>query len=155
MLRRSSAAASLWLAWSLLAPAPAAHAADARLLAGDAGAIRFVVDVPAFELVDEGAAGGPVRPRIDGYDPMGSVGDPFLLQRVVTVAVPPAGTVRLSASGATPEVREGVRLSRPRSRRPRRPLRRRRGCSRCPGCATSASPGWRLRRCPTTRPAAV
>ena len=52
-----------------------------------------------------------VRLSLPGYEDHGVPGEPLLPERVLMVAVPPSGTVRVHALGLDPEVREGVVLA--------------------------------------------
>ncbi len=101
---------------SAIAASPALAAAsgpgNVRALPSSPGAIRFVVDVPepVLEPAREGAR--TMRLTVDGYEGVAPQGHPLLPERVVTVAVPPAGEVTVSASATAPEVLDDVRLTR-------------------------------------------
>jgi hypothetical protein len=84
---------------------------DLTLLQVGAGAVRFAVEVPPLQLVPLAGASRAQEPRLSGYDLDGVPGGPALPLRVVTVAVPPTGTVEVSAQGAVAEWRDGVRLA--------------------------------------------
>jgi hypothetical protein len=104
-----------WLAALLLASrAPVAHgaAADGVTLApATPGGVRFTVTVPVPKLV-------PVDPEraidaleLEGYTANGMPGTPVLPARIVTVAVPPVGDVRLTAAASEAVAHDGVNLA--------------------------------------------
>ncbi|MCC6651038.1 MAG: hypothetical protein IT348_07815 [Candidatus Eisenbacteria bacterium] len=105
MLRSIARFAGLALAAALLVSAvPRAHAAgvpsaaaDIRLAPASPGAVRFTVPVPepAFTTLD--ARENIVRLDLAGYQLRGEYGGPALPVRIVTVAVPPLGDVRVNA----------------------------------------------------------
>lgn len=113
MLRAAVAA----LALAGVAAAPAAAAGPAHpgvtLAAAGAGAIRLAVEVPAPAFLAlpgaDGAAAG-VRLELEGYECAASPDDPGLPARIVLLAVPPRGPVRVSATAGAPEVHDGVTL---------------------------------------------
>jgi hypothetical protein len=110
---------SLLFALSLLAGAGAPGSAAARLQgvkltdSGDA-TIRFEVSVstPRFVAVPA-AVGTEAATRLVFEDYEGAVGsgDPALPGRIIVVAVPPLGEVRVSAIGADAEVRDAFLLA--------------------------------------------
>jgi hypothetical protein len=80
-----------------------------RLTAAGAGAIRFELSVPAPHFAPLAALPGQpeaTRFDLDGYEGTADAGRPALPSRVVVLAVPPLGEVRVSASGADPETRD-------------------------------------------------
>ena len=82
---------------------------DVKLTAGGDGAIRFElsVPVPRFELVPATAGRQAATQLVlEGYENIADAGLPSLPARIVVVAVPPLGAVRVSASGADPETRD-------------------------------------------------
>ena len=111
-----AAAAAVLLALAVGVSARAAAPAPARLLAAGPGSIRFEVNVPEprFEpLAGVPAAEGERMSRfvLDGYDLEAPAGEPALPARVVLVAVPPLGEVRLSASATDLATTDGVLLA--------------------------------------------
>ncbi len=81
--------------------------------AGDA-TIRFELAVPAprFEAVPSAdGTGAATRLVLDGHESGVGAGDRALPGRIVVVAVPPLGDVRVSAVGGEPEVHEAFRLA--------------------------------------------
>src|SRR5262249_38608884 len=73
-----------------------------RLLPSGGSTIHFVVEVPEPELIPvagDGEPGGAAMVGLDGYEPAAKRGEPALPQRIVVVAVPPVGEVRLRAQG--------------------------------------------------------
>jgi hypothetical protein len=111
-----------------------------KLTAGDDATIRFEVSVPSPQLVDvPSASGAPAATRllIEEHDNGVGSGNPSLPGRIVVLAVPPLGEIRVSAVGADPEVREAFLLAplpgaMPEGRASARPAR-----------ATDAARGWR------------
>ncbi|HKQ58147.1 MAG TPA: C25 family cysteine peptidase, partial [Candidatus Eisenbacteria bacterium] len=83
-----------------------------RLTATGPASLRFTVEVAAPRLspVREGAT--IQRLEIDGFEGVAAPGHAVLPERVVTVAVPPTGEVRVSSSALEPETRDAVALSR-------------------------------------------
>ena len=90
----------------------AAQSRDVRLTAGDDATIRFEVSVPTprFVTVAVGAEAA-TRLVLDGHESAVGSGDPVLPGRIVVLAVPPLGEVRVSAIGADPEVRDTFLLA--------------------------------------------
>lgn len=82
-----------------------------RLAPATPGGIRFTVTVPEIRRVPVAGGAGAVRLEIDGYDPAGVAGDPALPERIVLVAVPALGDVRLNAAGSDAAVLEMVELA--------------------------------------------
>ncbi|MGH7742190.1 MAG: hypothetical protein ACRENS_09225, partial [Candidatus Eiseniibacteriota bacterium] len=94
-------------------PADSARtAAPVRLLPSGAGTIHFALDVPAPALSAESSGEGPggaLHVTLPGYDD--SPGDGVVLpERIVVVAVPPAGDVSVRSLGAGVSMRDGVTL---------------------------------------------
>ncbi len=85
--------------------------AGVRLAPATPGAVRFTVAVPEprFVRVDHDLDHDDLM--IDGFTTVGTPGQPALPTRVVMVAVPPVGEVRLTAVASDVRVREGVTLA--------------------------------------------
>ena len=94
-----------------LPPSAAAAPHDLSLLASGPGSTRFTVAVPDARIEAVPLAGGASEIRIEGYGNQAAPGHPALPVRVLQVAVPPAGDVRLSARAGPGETREGVLLA--------------------------------------------
>ncbi|MBI5709796.1 MAG: hypothetical protein HZC42_05730 [Candidatus Eisenbacteria bacterium] len=114
--RGAAAAVLLCLAAGLGARAAFPAPAATRLLAAGPGSIRFEVNVPEprFEpLTGVPAAAGERMSRLvlEGYDAEAAAGEPALPVRVVLVAVPPLGEVRLAAAATDPATTDGVLLA--------------------------------------------
>ena len=89
-----------------------------RLVASGPSLVHFSVEIPApalRPLVNEASADspaeGPVGLSLEGYDEQFVPGGFALPVRVVTVAVPPAGAVRLLADPIEARVLDGVQLA--------------------------------------------
>lgn len=82
-----------------------------RTLPSSSGSIRLVVDVPAPRFEPVGGGSPSVRLTVDGYASVSAPGYTALPERVVTVAVPATGEVRVGARGSEREVRDGLRLT--------------------------------------------
>ncbi|MEY4375377.1 MAG: Propeptide, partial [Candidatus Eisenbacteria bacterium] len=82
-----------------------------RLAPATPGAVRFTVLVPepSFVRTDHDLRHDDLR--IDGFTSVGTPGRPALPTRVVLVAVPPLGEVRLTAVASDVRVREDVTLA--------------------------------------------
>ena len=98
----------------LLARPAAAEPEDVRLLPSGPQVVHFIVEVPPPRL--ETVAGVPGTPEavdltLQGYGDGGNPGERALPQRVVHVAVPPSGEVRVRAVGSGAEVQEGIDLA--------------------------------------------
>ena len=110
---RGLAGASLALCASLLLAATAASAAPSRvtLLPSGPASIRFVVEVPEPEL--RSATDHPEwqNVRLEGYTHGTRAGEPDLPSRIVMVAVPPTGVVRVSGFTRGAAVHERVDLA--------------------------------------------
>jgi hypothetical protein len=76
-----------------------------------AASIRFDVAVPAAAFEAPAGAVGMTRLSLPGYEDTGTPGEPALPSRVLMVAVPPEGSVRVSAAGFDAETFEGVSLA--------------------------------------------
>ncbi len=91
-----------------------AESQGVRLVATDDAMIRFEVSVPVPQFVTVPAAGGTetaTRLVLEGHEnAVGSV-DPGLPGRIVVLAVPPLGEIRVSAVGAEAEVRDAFLLA--------------------------------------------
>lgn len=99
-------------AFAILIPATVqAAVTDVRLAPVTAGAIRLTVSVPAplISLIDTGDKSS--RLDLAGYS-VGAVraGSPAMPSRIITVAVPPLGEVRVNAVASELEVTHGVNL---------------------------------------------
>nr|MBP8137258.1 hypothetical protein [Candidatus Eisenbacteria bacterium] len=110
MLRSSARFAASALAvvlFTLLAPQafaaavdvvpPASAAADVRLAPATPGSVRFTVPVPDPQFVTLDERERLVRLDLAGYSLRGDMGGPALPVRILTVAVPPLGDVRVNA----------------------------------------------------------
>jgi hypothetical protein len=84
-----------------------------RLLPSGAGSARFTVVVPEARIGPVPGAEGSSEILIAGYGNAAPPGSPALPVRMLQVAVPPAGEVRLSASAVAGETRDGVLLAPP------------------------------------------
>ena len=84
-----------------------------RLLPSGAGSARFTVVVPEARIEAVPGAEGASEVLIRGYGSAAPPGSPVLPVRMLQVAVPPAGEVRLSASAVAGETRDGVVLAPP------------------------------------------
>src|SRR5439155_20689205 len=73
--------------------------------------IAFDVDVPALSLTPVEGEDGVVRVVLDGYTLTGTPGSPAIPGRVLTVAIPPDGTVGVRVTGSDPVVRDEVTLA--------------------------------------------
>jgi hypothetical protein len=82
-----------------------------RLLGAGAAGVRFEVEVPAAVLSPLNGPDGFTALAIDGYQTLALPGEPALPRRVVFVAVPPTGDVRVRSSGLDPAPHNGVRLA--------------------------------------------
>ncbi len=112
----SAASATADVVGELGAPAADAAASRAdlalRLSPASPGAVRFTVTVPDARFVEEpGATDGAVRVDLAGFDAFGDPGAPPLQRRVVTIAIPPLGPVRVSAVASDLVTREGTLLA--------------------------------------------
>lgn len=91
--------------------ATTAPLAGVRLAPATPGAVRFTVAVPAPSFVRTDHDLGYDDLILDGFTTVGTPGRPALPTRVVMVAVPPLGEVRLTAVASDVVAREGVTLS--------------------------------------------
>ena len=82
-----------------------------RLAPATPGAVRFTVTVPAPNLLRADPERGIDALDLPGYSANGEPGTPVLPVRVLTVAVPPVGEVRLTAAASEAAVHEGVDLA--------------------------------------------
>jgi Peptidase family C25/Propeptide_C25 len=91
--------------------APPGPLANVELLGSSAASIRFRVTVPApvFETLAQDAGFSTVS--LDGYVLSAAAGEPALPRRIVWVAVPPTGEVRVSATTTAAFERTGLRLA--------------------------------------------
>lgn len=82
-----------------------------RLLPSSQSIIRFRVDVPepTYGSLESDPAVQTIE--MDGYETLGEVGDPAVPRRVVNVAVPPNGDVRVRAAGGAVVLRDAVVLA--------------------------------------------
>ena len=89
------------------------HAApvDVRVSSADPSGVRLTIDVPEIRL--EPVASNPALSAlsISGYGTVGRPLEPQLPERVIMVAVPPSGPIRLEATATATETRASVRLS--------------------------------------------
>lgn len=81
-----------------------------RLAPATPGAVRFTVDVPEPVLTRFQRGQAFDRLSIDGFGGISKPGTPAIPTRVVLVAVPPLGDVRLTAAASEMRVRDGVTL---------------------------------------------
>ncbi|TMQ47069.1 MAG: hypothetical protein E6K73_14195 [Candidatus Eisenbacteria bacterium] len=103
-----------WVAALLLACPAAAEPEGVRLLPSGPESVHFIVEIPPARLESvAGVPGGPatVHLAVEGYGDGGNPGEPALPQRVVHIAVPPSGEVRVRAVASGVEVREGIDLA--------------------------------------------
>ena len=82
-----------------------------RLLATSPAEVRFAVDVPEAKLAPLADDPASLLLSIEGYDPSGAVGAPGLPGRIVLVALPPTGDVRVSAVASETSTRQDVLLA--------------------------------------------
>ncbi len=94
-----------------VAPVCAASLAGVRLAPATPGSVRFTVDVPALATTATGDPSGSVQAALEGYEPVGALGAPPSFRRVILVAVPPLGDVRVRGVGSATAVSEGVTLA--------------------------------------------
>jgi hypothetical protein len=97
-------------------PAQAAARPDAvgdgvRLAPATPGSVRFTVSVAAPAIAPAPGDDGSVSVTLDGYDALGAPGTPPLLRRVINIAVPPLGAVRLNAVASGLTSRDDVLLA--------------------------------------------
>lgn len=124
MLRSSARFAASALAvvlFTLLAPQafaaavdaipPASAAADVRLAPATPGSVRFTVPVPEPQFVTLDERERLVRMDLAGYALRGDGGGPALPVRILTVAVPPLGDVRVNAVASELVTQADVTLS--------------------------------------------
>ena len=102
-----------WAAFALALGAGVSIAASvndpARLLESSAAGTRFEVRIPTAQLTPMSAGGvSAVRVDLAGWTPSDIAGQPELPSRIFTVAVPPSGTIRVSAVAMDETVRDGV-----------------------------------------------
>lgn len=97
--------------WVAAAPPAAAGPSPARLLSAGPAAIRVAVEAPAPELRPSPYDSTRLDVVMPGFDAGTESGAPSLPSRVVFVAVPPAGEVRVRASATGAVTRDGVPVS--------------------------------------------
>jgi hypothetical protein len=85
--------------------------AAVRIAGASAGGLQFEVEVPAAEItvIESHPEFGAIS--IDGYQTLGRSGEPALPRRVVFVAVPPQGEVRVRSIGLEATRHAAVRLA--------------------------------------------
>ncbi|MBI5169605.1 MAG: hypothetical protein HZA61_08970 [Candidatus Eisenbacteria bacterium] len=94
------------------APVPArTAAADVRLAPATPGSVRFTVPVPEPAFVTLDPREKLVRMDLPGYALRGEGGGPALPVRILTVAVPPLGDVRVNAVASDLATQEDLTLS--------------------------------------------
>lgn len=98
------------LALILFAASAAAAPDGVRLAPATPGAVRFTIPIPTAQLTEIDQAEHRVRLDLDGFLVTGVPGAPGLPSRVVNVAVPPLGDVRVRGVASDLDVREGVLL---------------------------------------------
>jgi hypothetical protein len=93
--------------------APPARAAQpgVTLLPSGGSSIHFMVAVPEPVLTPHPRDAAFSMLSLEGYEAIGTPGAPLLPTRVITVAVPPTGDVRVSASGRAAVTTEGLLLA--------------------------------------------
>jgi len=96
----------------LLARVASAVPDRVELLEAGLGAVRFAVTPPPPRLVPVPVAPDVQELRLDGFGLDAGPGEPALLSRVITVAIPPTGDVSVSAVALGTDWREGVHLAR-------------------------------------------
>ena len=92
----------------------AAQPQGVKLTATGDATIRFEVSVPAPRLVTVPAAAGTepaTRLELEGHESGVGSGDPALPGRILVLAVPPLGEIRVSATGSEAEVRDAFLLA--------------------------------------------
>jgi hypothetical protein len=102
------------VALAFTALAAAAHAAPTdgvRLAPATPGAVRFTVTVPVPKLTRIDQEQGLDALDVEGYAASGEPGTPVLPGRVLTIAVPPLGDVRLTFAVSEAAVHDGVTLA--------------------------------------------
>ena len=82
-----------------------------RLAPATPGAVRFTVTVPAPKLTRIGQEQPLDAMELEGYTAAGEPGTPVLPARVLTIAVPPLGDVRLTAAVSEAAAHEDVTLA--------------------------------------------
>jgi hypothetical protein len=73
--------------------------------------VRFGIDLPAARIAPFAADGALSEVRLDGFGLDASPGDPALPSRILLVAVPPAGEVRVRATATGEEIHDGIVLA--------------------------------------------
>lgn len=99
------------LAGALLAAPAFAGLEGLRLAPATPGAVRFTIAVPEPQLTEIDQGEHRMLLALDGFVVHGQPGAPELPARVVTVAVPPLGEVRVRAVASELRVRDGVLLA--------------------------------------------
>lgn len=92
----------------------AAQLQGLKLTDSDGATIRFEVSVPAPQFVTVPPAVGTEAATwlvLEGHENAVGSGDPALPGRIVVLAVPPLGEIRVGAIGADPEVRDAFLLA--------------------------------------------
>lgn len=92
-------------------PATRAEVAGVTMAPATPGGIRFTVSVPEPSFVSVPGPEGFTRLELDGWSPDGAPGEVALPRRVVSVAVPPLGDVRVSAVGSERTAQPGLLLA--------------------------------------------
>src|SRR5207244_3868693 len=93
------------------AAAASAALAGVHVAPGTPGGVRFTVTIPAASVVRADSLQQLDEVRIPGYGAVGGApGSAALPTRILLVAVPPLGEVRLSAVASETSVRDGVTL---------------------------------------------
>jgi hypothetical protein len=95
----------------LVATVSRAASTDVRLAPASPGSVRFTVTVPEPAFTPTGDPSGETVLSLEGFDLEGEAGAPPQPVRVITIAVPPLGDVRVSAVASDVAVREGLLLA--------------------------------------------
>lgn len=82
-----------------------------RLAPATPGSVRFTIQIAPPQLTPAGAEDNGVTISLPGYDRVGEPGAPPVLRRIITVAVPPIGAVRVNAVASGLTSRDAVLLA--------------------------------------------
>ncbi len=106
-----TAMAAVLFAGAMLAMPATAAPALVHLAPASPGAVRFTINVPVPKLVRLEAGDATARLDLDGFLLEGKPGAPAMPVRVLLVAVPPLGAVRVSGVASELRIDEGVLLA--------------------------------------------
>jgi hypothetical protein len=98
--------------------------AGVRLLPGASSVVHFVVDVPEAALGALEGEPGLTTVEIAGFETSAPAGEPAVPRRVVNVAVPPSGEVRVRAEGGDAVLHDAIVLAPAPTVRPDAPERK-------------------------------